>query len=91
MSSKKGNPKPPPKEKEAGIEIECVVKEATRGCFIVEMASESGEVKEGSISITAHIAGKLRRHHINIVPGDRVKVEVSPYDITRGRITYRMK
>lgn len=39
--------------------------------------------------VIAHIAGKLRMHYINILPGDRVELELSPYDLTRGRITYR--
>ncbi len=39
--------------------------------------------------ILAHISGKMRRHFIRIIPGDKVTVEVSPYDLTRGRITYR--
>ena len=41
--------------------------------------------------ILAHISGKMRMHFIKILPGDRVKVEVSPYDLTRGRITFRAK
>ena len=41
--------------------------------------------------ITAHVSGKIRMHTIRILPGDRVTVEISPYDITRGRITYRHK
>lgn len=41
--------------------------------------------------ILAHVSGKIRKHFIRILPGDRVKVELSPYDLTRGRITYRMK
>lgn len=40
--------------------------------------------------ISAHLAGKLRLHHIKVLPGDRVAVEVSPYDTSRGRIVYRM-
>lgn len=39
--------------------------------------------------ILAHLAGKLRLHHIRILPGDKVKLEISPYDLTKGRITYR--
>ncbi len=42
-------------------------------------------------SIIAHVSGKIRMHTIRILPGDRVTVEISPYDITRGRITYRHK
>jgi translation initiation factor IF-1 len=41
--------------------------------------------------ITAHISGKMRKNYIRILPGDRVKVELSPYDLTRGRITFRLK
>lgn len=46
------------------------------------------EIKEGHL-ILAHLSGRMRRHYIRIVPGDRVRVEVSPYDLSRGRITYR--
>jgi translation initiation factor IF-1 len=42
-------------------------------------------------SVLGHISGKMRRYYIRIPPGDRVKVELSPYDLTRGRITYRFK
>lgn len=41
--------------------------------------------------ILAHVSGKIRMHYIRILPGDRVTVEISPYDLTRGRITYRHK
>ena len=41
--------------------------------------------------LTAHISGKMRLHYIRILPGDRVKVEMSPYDLTKGRIVYRYK
>jgi translation initiation factor IF-1 len=41
--------------------------------------------------VLAHISGKMRMHFIRILPGDKVKVELSPYDLTRGRITYRAK
>lgn len=41
--------------------------------------------------VLAHISGKMRMHYIKILPGDRVKLELSPYDLTRGRITYRVK
>jgi len=41
--------------------------------------------------VLAHISGKMRKHYIKILPGDRVLVELSPYDLTRGRITYRLK
>ena len=43
----------------------------------------------GQRNVLAHISGKMRKHFIRILPGDRVKVEISPYDLTRGRIVYR--
>jgi translation initiation factor IF-1 len=46
---------------------------------------------ENGYKILAHISGKMRMHYIRILPGDRVTVEVSPYDLTRGRIIYRAK
>jgi translation initiation factor IF-1 len=46
---------------------------------------------EGGHVILAHICGKMRMHYIKILPGDKVKLELSPYDLTRGRITYREK
>lgn len=49
------------------------------------------ELVEGRHVILAHICGKMRMHYIKILPGDKVKVELSPYDLTRGRITYREK
>ena len=66
------------------IEIEGVVLEALPNAqFQVELPNGH--------KILAHISGKLRMNYIRILPGDRVKVELSPYDLTRGRITYRMK
>ena len=48
------------------------------------------ELENGHI-ITSHISGNMRMHYIKIFPGDRVKVEMSPYDLTKGRITFRYK
>ena len=48
------------------------------------------ELENGHI-VLGHISGKMRRHYIRILPGDRVQVELTPYDLTRGRITYRYK
>lgn len=48
------------------------------------------ELEDGT-AITAHISGKMRMHYIKILPGDKVKVEMSPYDLTKGRITFRYK
>jgi translation initiation factor IF-1 len=44
---------------------------------------------ENGHQITAHISGKMRMHYIKILPGDRVRIEMSPYDLTKGRITFR--
>ena len=46
---------------------------------------------EGGHVVLVHICGKMRMHYIKILPGDKVKLELSPYDLTRGRITYREK
>ncbi|GAF40084.1 translation initiation factor IF-1 [Agrilactobacillus yilanensis] len=46
---------------------------------------------ENGATILAHVSGKIRMHYIRILPGDRVTVELSPYDLTKGRITYRFK
>lgn len=70
--------------KEDLIEVEGVVKEALpNALFRVEL--ENGHI------VLAHISGKIRMHFIRILPGDKVKVELSPYDLHRGRITYRNK
>lgn len=69
--------------KEAVIELEGVVEEIMPGGgFKVKL--ENNQV------INAHISGKMRMHHIRILLGDKVKVELSPYDLTCGRITYRV-
>ena len=46
---------------------------------------------ENGVEILAHVSGKIRMHYIKILPGDRVRVEMSPYDLTKGRITFRFK
>ena len=46
---------------------------------------------ENGVQIIAHISGKMRLHYIRILPGDKVKVEMSPYDLTKGRIVFRYK
>jgi translation initiation factor IF-1 len=66
------------------IEVQGKVVEALpNAMFRVEM--------EGGHMVLAHLSGKLRIHYIKILPGDQVTVELSPYDLTRGRITYRLK
>lgn len=70
--------------KEDVIEIEGTVKEALPNAnFMVELPNGK--------TILAHISGKLRMNFIRILPGDKVTVEMSPYDLTRGRITWRSK
>lgn len=70
--------------KEELIETEGVIKEALPNAkFRVEL--DNGHI------VTAHISGKIRMHFIRILPGDRVKVELSPYDLSMGRITFRCK
>ena len=49
------------------------------------------EEYENGHTVLAHISGKMRMHYIRILPGDRVQVELTPYDLSRGRITYRLK
>ena len=72
------------KAKEEAIEVEGRVKQALPNTtFRVEL-DIGGE-------ITAHIGGKMRKHFIKIIPGDRVKVDISPYDLTKGRITFRIR
>ncbi len=70
--------------KEENIEVEGkIVETLPNAMFRVKL--ENGQV------ILAYISGKMRMHFIKILPGDKVTVELSPYDLTRGRITYRFK
>ncbi|MFB1023021.1 MAG: translation initiation factor IF-1 [Vicingaceae bacterium] len=70
--------------KQASIEQDGTVTEAlSNAMFKVEL--ENGHI------ITAHISGKMRMYYIKLLPGDKVKVEMSPYDLSKGRITYRYK
>lgn len=70
--------------KQAAIEQEGVIVETLpNAMFKVEL--ENGHV------IIAHISGKMRMHYIKILPGDRVRVEMSPYDLSKGRISFRYK
>lgn len=70
--------------KEDVIEVEAVVVETLpNAMFNVKL--------ENGVVILAHVSGKIRMNYIRILPGDRVTVEISPYDLTRGRITFRYK
>ena len=70
--------------KEEAIKIDGVIKETLpNATFKVEL--------ENGHKVLAHISGKMRMHFIKILPGDKVTVELSPYDLSRGRITYRYK
>lgn len=70
--------------KEEQIELEGVILETLPNTMF-RVKLDNGHV------ITAHISGKMRKHYIRILTGDRVKVEMSPYDLSKGRITFRMK
>ena len=70
--------------KEDSIEMEGTVNESLPNAMF-RVALDNG------FKFLAHISGKIRRNYIKILPGDRVKVELTPYDLTKGRITYRLK
>ena len=70
--------------KQAAIELDGSILEALSNAMF------KGELENGHV-ITAHISGKMRMHYIKILPGDKVKVEMSPYDLTKGRISFRYK
>ncbi len=68
--------------KEEPIEVEGTVKEALpNAMFKVQL--------DNGYEVLGYISGKMRKHYIRILPGDRVKIQLSPYDLTRGRIVYR--
>ncbi len=70
--------------KEEAVEVEgTVIEPLPNAVFRVEL--------ENGHKVLAHISGKMRMHYIKILPGDRVKLEMSPYDLTKGRITYRYR
>ena len=82
-------PQPKPQtEKETGIEVEgTVLENLPNARFRVKVNLEGTEQME----VLAHVSGKMRMNYIRILPGDKVKVELSPYDLTKGRIVYRFK
>ena len=70
--------------KQANIELDgTIIESLSNAMFRVEL--ENGHI------VLAHISGKMRMHYIKILTGDKVKLEMSPYDLTKGRITYRYK
>jgi translation initiation factor IF-1 len=75
----------PQTDKEKGVEVEGVVLEN------LPNARFRVKLDEGEMEILAHVSGKMRMNYIRILPGDRVRVELSPYDLTMGRIVYRYK
>jgi translation initiation factor IF-1 len=81
-------PPKPQADKEKGVEVEGVVAENLPNArFRVKVTIEDADEME----ILAHVSGKMRMNYIRILPGDRVRVELSPYDLTKGRIVYRYK
>ncbi len=79
--------------KEDVIEVEGIVEECLPGAkFRVRITTEGFVDKEGApMTVLAHVGGKMRKFSIRVIPGDSVTVELSPYDLTKGRITYRAK
>ena len=73
--------------KEEAIEVEAVVVEPLPNAMFRVEVERNGNKHQ----VLAHISGKMRKHFIRILPGDRVLVELSPYDLNRGRIVYRLK
>lgn len=74
--------------KDDSLQLEAVViKALPNAMFLVEADLGEGNKHE----VLAHVSGRMRKHFIRILPGDRVTIEVSPYDLKRGRITYRQK
>jgi translation initiation factor IF-1 len=70
--------------KEEAIEVEgTIIEPLPNAMFKVEL--------DNGHQVLAHISGKMRMHYIKILPGDRVTIELSPYDLTRGRVTFRAK
>ena len=73
--------------KQESIAVEGIIKEALPGARFRVTINLGGREHE----VLAHVSGKMRMHFIKILPGDVVKLEISPYDLSRGRITYRNK
>ena len=71
--------------KEEAIEVKGIVEEKLPNAMFRVKLPDNGHV------VLAHVSGKIRKHFVRILPGDEVLLELSPYDLTRGRITYRYK
>lgn len=70
--------------KQENIQVDGIIKEAlSNAMFLVEL--------ENGHEVVAHISGKMRMHYIRILPGDKVKLEMSPYDLSKARIVYRYR
>ena len=62
------------------------------GCIVEALPNTQFKVElQNGHTIVAHISGKMRKHYIRLVPGDRVEVELTPYDLTKGRISFRLR
>lgn len=72
------------KQKEEAIQLDGVILEEVRGAFRVK-------VDDMDLVVLCRLSGKMRKNRIRVVPGDNVQIEISPYDMERGRITYREK
>ncbi len=84
MAKPKNKEKASSSGKEEGIQVEgTVIEPLPNAMFRVEL--------DNGHRVLAHISGKMRMHYIRILPGDKVQVELTPYDLGRGRITYRYK
>jgi translation initiation factor IF-1 len=84
MAKAKNKEKAASTAKEEGIQVEgTVIEPLPNAMFRVEL--------DNGHRVLAHISGKMRMHYIRILPGDRVLIELSPYDLTRGRVVYRYK
>lgn len=70
--------------KEEGLQSNGVITESVKGAFLVKL-------DDSEHTVLAHLGGKLRKNYIKVVPGDKVTVEMSPYDLTRARIIFRFR
>lgn len=74
----------PPEKGDKSVEVEGIVSEALPNAMFKV-------ILENDFTVLAHVSGKMRKFFIRILPGDKVRIELSPYDLSRGRITYRYK